>query len=321
MDEIIVLVTSAGVSSAINIIKSLKLQNEFKISIIATDLDELAPGLHLADHSYISPPISKTEEYLNFIYEICEKHNVSVLYPCYSKELAIISRAKDDFNRLGVKVLLSSPDVIDLCNDKMSASMKVEELGIPVPKIILNPNKFNLPLFSKPLEGSSSEGATYVDNYLKLHYLLNSTEKRIYQEYVSGDEYTIDVLCSNDSDVLFSGPRKRISTKSGQSVKGITINNDRLDDYVNSICKSFGVVGVCNIQFIEREEEFYFIEINPRYAAGGLMLTVKAGANLPLAALKLMLGFNIDKSELVHKPNIAMTRYWEEIIVEDLHED
>lgn len=316
MSKISVLVTSAGVASAVNVIKSLRIQNELDLSIIAIDVDNLASGLHLADYSYISPQISKPDEYLDFIYDICKRHDVKVLYPCYSKELTIISKARKKLEELGVFILLSSTEVIDFCNDKIRTSIQIKEMDIPVPKIILNPTDSDLPLFSKPLEGSSSKGAIFVDNYYMLQYLLNSNEKRIYQEFIDGEEYTIDVLCDTKSNVLFSGPRKRISTKSGQSVKGITVHNNTLKEYVDRICKSIRIVGVCNIQFIEKDGTFYFIEINPRYAAGGLMLTVHAGANLPLVALKLMLGLNIDKSELEHKKNIMMTRYWEEIIVE-----
>lgn len=67
MDKISVLVTSAGVSSAVNVIKSLRLQSEFNISIIAVDVDKLAAGLHLTNYFYISPPLTKPDEYLEFL--------------------------------------------------------------------------------------------------------------------------------------------------------------------------------------------------------------------------------------------------------------
>ena len=52
----------------------------------------------------------------------------------------------------------------------------------------------------------------------------------------------------------------------------------------HKICEHLEVVGACNIQFIENKDGIYFIELNPRFAAGGLMLTVNAGANIPLMA-------------------------------------
>lgn len=317
MDAITVLVTSSGTSSAINVIKSLKLQTEFNISIIAVDVDNLAAGLRLADYYYISPPITRPDDYLEFLYGICKKHNVRVLCPCYSKELSLISKAIARFSELGVAMLLSSPNVIDLCNDKLHLLDFIEDIGIPTPKIFTTPNESHLPLFSKRVEGSGSRGAIYIENEHILKGLLASPEQRFYQEFIEGDEYTVDVLCDRESNVLFVGPRRRIEIKAGQSVKGVTIHNEILEDYVERICTSVGIVGVCNIQFIEKDGTFYFIELNPRYAAGGLMLTVHAGANLPLAALKVALGLPIDKSELKHTPNVTMIRYWEEAIIKE----
>ena len=119
MHSINVLITSAGVSSAVNVIKALRLQKEFSISIIASDADELASGLHLADYSYVSPPIKDIESYLEFLYELCRKHRINAIYPCYSKELYHISTANQDFEALGAKTLLPSPQSIELCNNKV----------------------------------------------------------------------------------------------------------------------------------------------------------------------------------------------------------
>ncbi len=311
------LITSAGVASAVNVIKSLRLQEEFDVSLVAIDMDPMAAGLHLADHHYVSPPIRDPEEYLGFLRDLCTRHRVSVLYPCYSRELSLVSQARESFSSLGVQMLVPPPEVIDLCNSKQHMAQLVSELGIPTPACVLDPGPSDLPLFSKLDEGSSSTGALVVDDAHMLNHLLVSGESRIYQDYVQGTEYTVDALCDRQSRLLFAGPRIRLATKSGQSVKAITVHNKALSDYVERICAAVGVVGVCNLQFIERDGSFHFIELNPRYAAGGLMLTVHAGANLPLVAAKLMLGLPIDASELRHEPNTVMTRYWEEIILRE----
>lgn len=303
--------------SAVNVIKSLRVQQEIEINIIATDIDPYAPGLHLADAHYISPPIKKKDEYLEFLFNIIRKHNISVLYPCYSKEIVIFSKHLNIFEKIGARVLIPPVSVINLCNDKLKISQFVDSLGIPIPKIINKPSKKDLPLYSKMLSGSGSVGATLVEDEFHLQHCMLSNDHRMYQEYIDGMEYTVDTLCDRDSNVLIAVPRKRLATKSGQTVKGITVNNTIIDECVKKICKSVGLIGVCNIQFMERGKEYYFIEINPRYAAGGLMLTVNAGANLPLLALKIMLGIPIRNKEFNYTPNIVMTRYWEEIILKE----
>ena len=316
MYKIAVLVTSAGVASAVNVIKSLRLQSEIALSIIAVDADKLATGLHLADVHYIAPSLRLADEYLNFLCSLCARHKVKCLFPCYSKELSLISVSRQRFEALGTQMLVSPPSVIDLCNDKVRVLEMVGDLDIPIPGRVADPVSSDLPLFSKLPQGSGSAGAVRVENEYMLENLKFSSQQRIYQQFIEGTEYTIDILCDRHSNLLFTGPRKRIQTKAGQSVKAVTIHNDILSSYCEKICKSIGVIGVCNIQFIEQDGRYYFIEINPRYAAGGLMLTVHAGANLPFLVLKLMLGLPIHQSELKHKPNLTMSRYWEEIILE-----
>ncbi len=317
-DMISVLVTSAGVASAVNIIKALRLQEELNISIIAVDCDRLAAGLYLADHYYISPLIEEKDTYLQFLFDICKKHNIKALFPSYSREISYIASMQKTFNKLGVKTLLPTSFVIDLCNDKPRIISHMEKLGIPTPKIVNDPINADVPLFSKLLNGSGSKESFYIKDKHALSHALSLGNDRFFQEYIQGEEYTVDILCDRSSNVIFSGPRKRIETKAGQSVKGVTVHDDLLQEYVKKICSLVEMVGACNIQFIKSKGKYYFIEINPRFAAGGLMLTVKAGANLPLLALKLMLEMSIHDKELEHTPNVSMTRYWEEIIREEM---
>lgn len=316
MRKIAVLITSAGVASAINVIKSLRLQREFELTVVAVDANKLAAGLHLSDYAYVCPPVRMADQYLAFLYEICAKHQVRALFPCYSREISLVARARERFDELSVSTLLPSAEVIELCNNKLETAITVKSLGIPIPEIIPKPEPSDFPLFSRLEEGSGSTGAICINEKYLLDHILQTRERRIFQRFIEGTEFTIDVLCDRNSQVLFCGPRKRTSIKSGQSVMGVTVRSSQLEAHVREICRSLGLVGACNLQFIEKEGQYYFIEINPRYAAGGLMLTVHAGANLPLAALRLMLGLPVDKAELRHRVDTSMTRYWEEIIVE-----
>jgi carbamoyl-phosphate synthase large subunit len=286
------------------------------VTIVAADMDEMAPGQHLADYHYIAPSLKRPQHYLDFLAKTCRRHEVKAMFPCFSRELSLVSSSREMFRSLGVEMLVSPPQTIDLCNDKLRMAEVVERLGIPVPKTFTQPCQRDLPLFSKYTEGSSSIGAIRIDDAQTLEAAMSAERRRIYQEFVDGMEYTVDILCGRDSTCMVVGPRKRIQTKAGQTVKGVTVNSEVLDQYSRMICKAVGIVGACNIQFIERQGTFHFIELNPRYAAGGLMLTVHAGANIPFLALKMMLEMPICESELQHAPDVAMTRYWEEIILD-----
>ena len=109
-----VLVTSAGVMSAVNIIKSLQIQNDYNITIIAIDMDKTAPGLYLADYYYISPPVNDIDKYFDYISKIILKHNINVIFPCFSGEILYFSEQSDYFENLGAKMIIPSSKSISL---------------------------------------------------------------------------------------------------------------------------------------------------------------------------------------------------------------
>lgn len=322
MKMVNILVTSAGVASALNVIKSLRLQKVFPVSICAVDMDPLAPGLYLAEFGYVSPPVADVKSYLDFLLSTCKKHRINALYPCYSKELSLIAGETKAFERIGVKTLLPSPDVIDLCNDKRKFIEFALNLGLTVPKTytqdeVQNIPQSEFPLFGKPVTGSSSTGALKLDDEKSLDYYLYQHQDVMIQKFVSGQEITVDVFCDRLSRPIVIAPRIRLSTKGGQSIKGRTIDNTDFVQPVDTLCRALSLVGVSNIQFMRASNELVLLELNPRYAAGGLMLTVHAGANIPLLALKEMLGIKIDAEECRVKTELTMSRYWEELFIDN----
>ena len=314
-----ILVTCAGSSAAINIIKALNAQSDYNLSIIAVDKNQESAGLFLANIYHLSPSLAQPDQYISFIISLCKQYKIKAIFPTFSKEILLFSKNKKKFQKIGTQLLISSTQTILLCNNKLEMSNLVKKLKMPVPSIIDNPQPNHFPLIHKPNEGSSSKNIKIINDIFDLK---SSFEKNghFFQNYIKGMEYTVDVLCDKNSNVLFAGSRKRLEVKSGQVTKSITSPNSILKEYAKKICKKAKVVGICNIQFIEKEDKYYFIELNPRYAAGGLMLTVKAGANLPLAALKIMLGHEINIESLTHKSNIIMLRYWEELFIKEKDE-
>lgn len=318
---ITVIVTSAGTASAISVIKALKKQTEIAIKIIAVDLDPMAAGLFLADQYFIVPPAS-SDKYIPGLIEVAKNVNAEILIPIYSKEINLISQNVDLLKRNGLKVLVSNPETIELCNNKISMNKYALAAGLNVPyvfdKVELSQFKEQqLPIFAKPNTGSSSTGAEKVKTLNRLNELLNLNQDYVFQTLVEAEEVTVDVFCNENSEALIVAPRLRLATKSGQSVKGKTLDNSLFKEPVSRLCKKLQIKGVCNVQFFINGNDLQFIELNPRFAAGGLMLTVNAGANIPLILLKTLLNIPIKPEECQTKPNILMTRFWEEIIIDE----
>ena len=319
--KVTIIVTSAGTASAISVIRGLKMQNEIKVNVVAVDLDPLAAGLFLADEFFIGPK-ADNQNYIPELIRIASNTGATVLIPIYSKEINLISENTELLRSHGIRTMLSTPDVIKLCNDKLAMNQFALEAGLNVPHLfsnddVLNNQSIKFPVFVKPNSGSSSTGAQKIANKEELDIILKSNKNFIIQEFIDAEEVTVDVFCDINSNALVIAPRIRLAVKSGQCVKGNTIDKALFLEPITTFCKKLKVVGACNIQFFISSNKLSFIEINPRFAAGGLMLTIASGANIPLLLLKSLLGLEIEKQQCQTKPNISMTRYWSEIILDE----
>ncbi len=316
MRAVNVLVTGVGAASGAGVIKALRRPNaEFDIRVLAVDADGSAPGRYLAQSFALVPKCSKPD-YMERLFQLCEEHRIEALFPIYSGEIDILAAHAGDLARRGVKTLLAAPEIVRQCNDKRRMYGVVRDLGIAIPAFV-DPTAPGLtfPLFAKPITATGGSGAMMIEDQADLDYCRAKNPGFIYQRFLKGPEYTIDILCDRNSEMVVCSPRLRLATKAGQSVKGRTIRAPKLEELCGLVCKTSGMVGPCNLQFIEREGNYFFIEMNPRYAAGGLMLTVAAGGNIPLLALKLMLGDPADKP--VVRAGVTMLRYWEEVILDE----
>ena len=92
-----------------------QLGNEGKI--IGADMQLTAPALSAADERVLVPAVYD-EHYVDALLEICELHHVDVLISLNDLELPILAGKKSLFADIGVQVIVSSPDVIDICFDK-----------------------------------------------------------------------------------------------------------------------------------------------------------------------------------------------------------
>ncbi len=317
MSPTTVIITSAGTASAVNVLKSLRLQHELPLRLVALDADYMAAGLHLADAHHVIPKATDPS-YFREVLRVIELEQAAVFIPVYSREIATVVRDRQRLERSGVRMLLPSIETFETCDNKERWNLFATSLGLRIPRCLTEedlrqPESLAFPLFAKPRVASSSTGAVRLDDLEDLLYQARKTSGLMVQEFISGAETTIDVFCDTLHNPLVISPRLRLATKSGQSVKAKTTSADPFRAIVETVCRAVRMVGVCNFQFISNDKESVLIEVNPRYAAGGLMATVMAGANIPLMVVKTALGLPISPSETKARVGLSMSRYWEEV--------
>lgn len=317
MKSVTVLITSAGLATAVNVIHALRQATSFCVSIIAVDMNPLSAGLFLADKYYNVPPVSDPL-YVDALIGICTKEKVDFLFPLFSGEIGIIADNIEKFTRNSVRVMLPTPQVINICTDKMLFLHFLNENRYSYPKTFRREEVDDscLPLFIKPVKGSSSKNTFKINDIKAFDFYLTQYPNSIIQKFIFGVEYTVDCLV-HDGKIYACSPRSRLNVKDGKSMVGKTVYHPAIESLVTDLLLKIGMNGPCNVQCIEDENKnLYLIEINPRLAAGGLPLTVRAGANIPEMMLKIAMGMAVEQMKQIAS-DVVMIRYLSDIFLKE----
>lgn len=296
-----VLITSAGRRvELVNCFKDARDKMHIEGKVIAADIDNTAPALYHADKHYL---ISRVKEngFIQDIINICNKENIHLIVPTIDTELYKLAENKELIqSETKAKVLISDKEVINICRNKYNTYKFFIDNKIGTPKIIsktdLQNKNYKFPLFIKPLDGSSSINAFKINNERELNFFKDYVPNPIVQEYVHGDEYTIDIFTDFDSNPITIVPRLRLATRGGEVSKGIVKKDKEIINEVKRIINALKPIGHITIQCIKTLEGIYFIEINPRFG-GGAPISIKAGANSAENLYKLILGESLEYNE------------------------
>ncbi|MFH1642143.1 MAG: ATP-grasp domain-containing protein [Nanoarchaeota archaeon] len=313
MDKYNILITPAGSGMAIAAIRALKENPD--IRIITTDTDRLSPGLHLSHKGYIVPSFDDPS-YYEIIKNIIRNENIDVIIPALDHILLPFSNRREEFKKLNATVLVSDPKTIMITRDKWITYNHLKDL-IPVPRSFIKKEDINIdfPLLLKPRDGSGSVDVHKVESREELDFFYSRIDKPIIQEYLAGKEYTVDCLADKQGNLLLVVPRERIATKSGISVKGKIIKDERIEKIGETIAKSMKFFGPFFFQLKEDDQGIpKLIEINSRIA-GGMSLSSFSGPNIHILAIQICM----DKKITLPKINygLCLTRYLSDIFLDE----
>jgi len=317
MRKVTILVSAAGSTNGVNVIKALRAQKDYDVQIIAIDSDANAAGLYLADSYEVAPRISDPS-FRDFVLTVCESYGVEIIIPTHSVELPFYSRNQRLLNDHGTKLMVSPVDKMEICDDKLKLAQFLHEIQVRQPTIY---NEIDLdkigeddfPLFVKARFGSGSAHAQKVSSVDELSFYLGKVPAPVVQEYVEGAEYTVNIISDYDGKVVGLVPLKRLKVKGGLAVVAQVELNAAMMKESKRIVEALGLIGPSNVQVIVRGEELVFLEVNPRFASGGMPLATGAGLNIPLLMIKLMLGEPI--GELNIENGKKMVRYWDAVVL------
>lgn len=308
-----ILITGVSSSNALSFIKGLRNQREVQVSITGTDIYQrsLSAGASFVDF-FSRVPLAGDKNYIPAIINICKKNKIDIIVPIIDEEFIFISCARKKFQEIGARVMLPEHSQLLLCRDKYKTYLFLKEHGIPTPATSLNFSATKrYPVLAKPRFGRGSKDIRTIYSKEDINGL--RLRSFIFQEIVKGQEYSIDTLSDLNGRVVAVVPRLRLEIRNGTSYKAKTVKSRMLEEMCAFICTKLGLKGPACIQcMVTPKGAPYFFEINPRIGSA-VALTIRAGINIPLLAVKNILGMKLDNLVGEFQEDVIMLRYWDEV--------
>ncbi len=283
-----------------------------------TDTTALSSAFQLCDKKFLVKPVTH-RNYIKQLLEIVKTNKVKLLVPTVDLDLKLLAKNKSKFSALGCFVLVSSPEVVDICQDKRKTFQFLKKNNFDTPvtmsaKTALAKKKLNWPYFLKPWDGYAGRGIAKVENRRELLFFSKKIPNCLVQEFVEGSEYTCDVYVDFNMKVRCVVPRKRIEVRTGEVSKGQVVKNSRIMNKAVEVVEKLGAgPGVITLQlFLTEGDKVKFIEVNPRLG-GGVPLSIKAGADFPKWILQELVGRRTNIRFDGFKENLVMLRYDSEV--------
>lgn len=289
--------------------------------VIAADISPMAAALYFADE-YVMVPRSENEQFIPHLVDLCRQKEIKLVISSRDAELSVLSKAKQQFEAVGTRVMAADYDTLKICQDKRLFCKFCEENGIPIPKTYYDSDeveiKDNSSVFIKPVTGAGS---------VKIHKASTPKEfqllKEIYrddflvQEYIDWDEYTVDLFADFEGQIISVIPRERVRTVGGESYIGKTIKSDKIINESIRLAKKLELIGHNTLQCFFNGKEVKFIEVNPRFG-GGANLGFHSGANTPELLIRILQGEKIEPVIGQIRENVIMLRYTQDVFFEEM---
>lgn len=303
------------------LLKYFKQQLKDEGLIVATDMQLTAPALSAADIKEQVPAVY-ANDYIDRTLDICRRYNIKAVICLNDLELPILADNKERFEAIGVKAIVASPEVIDICFDKYKTAQYVNGLGLRTPMTFVDylqavkaieDGALTFPLVLKPRWGSGSIGIEFVNSMdeLKETYdmLLKKVKKSILataskgeeyiliQQKIEGQEYGMDVMNDLKGNNRGVSVKKKLAMRAGETDKAQTVDNAEIRAIGRTLGNELKHIGNLDVDVFEKDGQYYVLELNPRFG-GGFPFSYEAGVNFPKAIIEWLKGNEIEDTML-----------------------
>ncbi|MBE5801648.1 MAG: ATP-grasp domain-containing protein [Clostridiales bacterium] len=254
------------------------------------------------DEFFQALTVQDEEAYVQQMLAAVRRYGVEALIPLTDVEVDVLCSRKAEFLALGCVLCTPEEAVVRLCRDKQQMAQRLEAAQVcrTIPTFSGKDLAENLsfPMMLKPRSGRSSQGQVIAWCQADVDAALKRRDDYIAQPYLTGDIYTVDVARDVQGNVQTLVRRELLRTGNGLGTTVEVIPQHPLDRICADIAREAAILGVVNMEFIHHDDDFYFLEVNPRFS-GGAGFSLKAGMDVALLMLRCHQGQHIGQRPVV----------------------
>ena len=309
--------------------RCLRESADFTGRIIGLGYDALDPGLYLreyCDPTYLLPyPSAGDEAFITSLRAIHAAEKIDIILPCLDAELPGMVRLTPQFDDMGIRYFLPTPEQLRLRNkDRLTELARHAGIHCPEIKEVTHSGFFYQ---------CQEEGWSYPMVVKGLFYgahIVHSADEAadafrevaaqwgypvLVQRLVEGEECNLSAVCDGSGEMLGEVMMKKMAvTDKGKAWSGVSIFDQTLYDASAALIRAIKWRGPLEVEVMrDNHGNYQLIEINPRFPAW-IYLSAGVGRNLPLMLLQLILGEEIPKP-VAARPGVLFIRHAIETIV------
>jgi carbamoyl-phosphate synthase large subunit len=316
-----ILVLGVGGNVGQGILKALA-ASRLPCRIIGACIYPTSMGLYTTDRSYISPA-AKDPAFIAWLLDICRRERIQGILSGVEPVLEVISpQAEQIRQETGAVAVVSRPEQLALCLDKLATSRWLESEGLNYPETeevaAGHPTwplvqRCGYPLVAKPRRGKGSDGLFVLRNENDLR-MFQTRPDYVVQQYLGepSEEYTAATFTDRQ------GQLRGVIVMRRRLEKGTTVSAElghfpEVREQVRCIAEALRPVGPCNMQLRMHCGKPVCFEINLRFS-GTAPIRARFGFNDVEAAVRhYVLGE--PANELTQPTQGVALRYWNELYV------
>ena len=234
----------------------------------------------------------------------------------------------EGLSKAGIPILGTSPDAIDLAEDRERFQVLLQKLGLRQPANGIARSReeaervaaaIGFPVVIRPSYVLGGRAMEIIHDPEALHRyitqaVLVSGDKPVLLDSYLQDAIEIDVdAVADGKDVYVAGVMQHVEEAgihSGDSACSLPPHTlaphliDELERQTAALANALGVVGLMNIQFAIKGEDIYVLEVNPRASRTVPFVAKATGVPVAKIAARIMAGESLASFGLLERPRL-----------------